>query len=324
MPKAIRIHQTGGPEVLVWEEVAVGEPGPGQARVRQHAAGLNFIDIYQRNGLYPVTLPSVLGLEGAGVVEAIGAGVSEVAPGDRVAYAGPPIGAYAEVRLMPADRLVRLPDAISFETAAAMMLKGMTAEYLIRRTFKVEPGMTVLFHAAAGGVGLIACQWLRALGATVIGTVGSDEKAARALAHGCAHAIIYTRENFVARVKELTSGRGVPVVYDSVGQDTYLGSLDCLAPRGIYVNFGNASGPIPAIEPQLLSQKGSLYLTRPSLNHYIAQRAELLASTRELFAVVVSGQVQISIVQQFPLAEAAAAHRALESRQTTGSTVLLP
>jgi NADPH2:quinone reductase len=292
--------------------------------VRQHAAGLNFIDIYQRNGLYPVTLPSVLGLEGAGVVEAIGAGVSEVAPGDRVAYAGPPIGAYAEVRLMPADRLVRLPDAISFETAAAMMLKGMTAEYLIRRTFKVEPGMTVLFHAAAGGVGLIACQWLRALGATVIGTVGSDEKAARALAHGCAHAIIYTRENFVARVKELTSGRGVPVVYDSVGQDTYLGSLDCLAPRGIYVNFGNASGPIPAIEPQLLSQKGSLYLTRPSLNHYIAQRAELLASTRELFAVVVSGQVQISIVQQFPLAEAAAAHRALESRQTTGSTVLLP
>jgi NADPH2:quinone reductase len=200
----------------------------------------------------------------------------------------------------------------------------MTAEYLIRRTFKVEPGMTVLFHAAAGGVGLIACQWLRALGATVIGTVGSDEKAARALAHGCAHAIIYTRENFVARVKELTSGRGVPVVYDSVGQDTYLGSLDCLAPRGIYVNFGNASGPIPAIEPQLLSQKGSLYLTRPSLNHYIAQRAELLASTRELFAVVVSGQVQISIVQQFPLAEAAAAHRALESRQTTGSTVLLP
>jgi NADPH:quinone reductase len=324
MPKAIRIHQTGGPEVLVWEEVAVGEPGPGQARVRQHAAGLNFIDIYQRNGLYPVTLPSVLGLEGAGVVEAIGAGVSEVAPGDRVAYAGPPIGAYAEVRLMPADRLVRLPDAISFETAAAMMLKGMTAEYLIRRTFKVEPGMTVLFHAAAGGVGLIACQWLRALGATVIGTVGSDEKAARALAHGCAHAIIYTRENFVARVKELTSGRGVPVVSDSVGQDTYLGSLDCLAPRGIYVNFGNASGPIPAIEPLLLSQKGSLYLTRPSLNHYIAQRAELLASTRELFAVVVSGQVKISIGQRFPLAEAAAAHRALESRQTTGSTLLLP
>ena len=324
MPKAIRFHKTGGPEVLVWEDVEVGDPGLGQVRIRQHAVGLNFVDVYQRSGLYPMQLPSGTGSEGAGVVEAVGAGVTELKAGDRVAYASAPLGAYSEVRLDPADRAVKIPDGISFETAAAMMLKGMTAQYLIKRTFKVQPGMTVLWHAAAGGVGLIASQWLKTLGVTVIGTVGSDQKAALAKAHGCEHTIVYTRENFVERVKEITGGKGVPVVYDSVGKLTFLGSLDCLQPLGCMVSFGNASGPVDPISPAILAPKGSLFLTRPTLVHYTAKREDLVACANDLFDVVKSGKVKIEIAQRYALKDAAQAHRDLEGRKTTGSTVLTP
>lgn len=321
---AIQIDKAGGPEAMRWVELELGAPGPGQLLLRNQAVGLNYIDTYHRSGLYPVALPSGLGLEAAAVVEAVGPGVSDFKPGDRVAHATGPLGAYAERRLFPADRAVKLPDAIEDRTAAAMMLQGMTVEYLIRRTFRVEAGQTVLFHAAAGGVGLIACQWLTHLGATVIGTVGSPEKAALAKAHGCHHVVDYRRENFVQRVKELTGGKGVPVVYDGVGKDTFMGSLDCLSPRGMMVSFGNASGPVSAFEPALLSAKGSLYLTRPSLMHYVAQRGELLASAAALFDVVAKGKVKIAVNQTYALKDAAQAHRDLEARKTTGSTVLLP
>jgi NADPH2:quinone reductase len=325
MLKAIRIHEYGGPEVLRWEEVEVGDPGPGQLRVRQAAIGLNYIDVYHRTGLYPLpSLPWTLGMEGAGWVEAVGEGVAEFKVGDRVAYASPPVGAYAEVRLIPADRVVALPEAIDDPTAAAMMLQGMTAQYLLRRTYRVQPGNAILLHAAAGGVGLIASQWARHLGATVIGTVGNDEKAELARAHGCHHAIVYTRENFVERVREITGGQGVAVVYDSVGKDTFTGSLDCLRPLGMMVSFGNASGPVPPFEPGILAAKGSLFLTRPTLMTYTAKRVDLVASAAELFEVVASGVVNIEVRQTYPLAEAARAHRDLEARRTTGSTVLLP
>jgi NADPH2:quinone reductase len=325
MLKAIRIHEYGGPEVLRWEEVEVGEPGPGQLRVRHGAVGLNYIDVYHRTGLYPLpSLPWTLGMEGAGWVEAVGEGVAEFKVGDRVAYASPPVGAYAEVRLIPADRVVALPEAIDDPTAAAMMLQGMTAQYLLRRTYRVQPGDAILLHAAAGGVGLIASQWARHLGATVIGTVGNDEKAELARAHGCHHAIVYTRENFVERVREITGGQGVAVVYDSVGKDTFTGSLDCLRPLGMMVSFGNASGPVPPFEPGILAAKGSLFLTRPTLMTYTAKRVDLVASAAELFEVVASGVVNIEVRQTYPLAEAARAHRDLEARRTTGSTVLLP
>ena len=324
MPKAIRFHKTGGPEVLVWEDVEVGDPGAGQIRIRQHAVGLNFVDVYQRSGLYQMPLPSGAGSEGAGVVEAVGAGVTEFKAGDRVAYASAPLGSYSEARLYPADRAVKIPDGISFETAAAMMLKGMTAQYLIKRTFKVQPGMTVLWHAAAGGVGLIASQWLKSLGVTVIGTVGSDAKAALAKAHGCEHTIVYTRENFVERVKEVTGGKGVLVVYDSVGKLTFMGSLDCLQPMGMMVSFGNASGAVDPIAPAILAPKGSLYLTRPTLVNYTAKREDLVACANDLFDVVKSGKVKIEIAQRYALKDAAQAHRDLEARKTTGSTVLVP
>jgi len=324
VPKAIRFHKTGGPEVLVAEDVEVGDPGAGQIRIKQHAVGLNYLDTYHRTGLYPLPLPSGLGSEGAGVVEAVGPGVTELKAGDRVAYASAPVGAYAEARLYPADRAVKIPEGISFETAAAMMLKGMTAQYLIKRTFKVQPGMTVLWHAAAGGVGLIASQWLKALGAKVIGTVGSDEKAALAKSHGCEHTIVYTRENFVERVKELTGGKGVPVVYDSVGKTTFMGSLDCLQPLGLMVSFGNASGAVEPFPLTVLSQKGSLYITRPTLVSYTAKREDLLATASDLFEVVKSGKVKIEIAKRYPLKDAAQAHRDLEARQTTGSVVLMP
>ena len=325
MPKAIHIHEYGGPEVLRWEEVEVGDPGPGQLRVRHAAVGLNYIDVYHRTGLYPLpSLPWTLGMEGAGKVEAVGEGVTEFKVGDRVAYASPPVGAYAEVRLMPADRVVALPDAIGDQTAAAMMLQGMTAQYLLRRTYRVQPGDTILLHAAAGGVGLIASQWARHLGATVIGTVGSDEKAELARAHGCHHVIVYSRENFTQRVREITDGQGVAAVYDSVGQATFMNSLDCLRRLGMMVSFGNASGPVPPFDPGILAAKGSLFLTRPSLMAYTAERADLLASAADLFEVVASGAVKIEVHQTYPLAETAQAHRDLEARKTTGSTVLLP
>jgi NADPH2:quinone reductase len=325
MTRAIRIHRTGGPEVLQLDNVDLGTPGPGQALVRHKAIGINFIDAYHRSGLYPLpSLPHGIGGEGAGVVEAVGSGVTLAKPGDRVAYAGVAPGSYAEARLVPAERLVPLPDGIDDRTAAAMMLKGMTVEYLVRRTFKVEPGMTVLFHAAAGGVGLIACQWLKHLGATVIGTVGSDAKAALARAHGCDHPIVYTRDNVVEKVRALTSGRGVPVVYDGVGRSTFEMSLDCLARRGMLVGFGNASGAAAPLDPLVLSLKGSLYLTRPTLKDYTVTREELLASAGALFDVVRKGAVKIEVRRTWPLAEAAAAHRALEARETTGSWVLLP
>ena len=324
MTHAIRFHRTGGPEVLQWEEVGVGEPGPGEVRVRHAAVGLNFIDTYHRSGLYPVPLPSGIGLEGAGTVEALGPGVTHLQVGDRVAYAGGPLGAYSEARLIPADRLIRLPDSLSFETGAAMMLQGLTAAYLLRRTFRVQKGDTVLIHAAAGGVGLIACQWAKALGATVIGTVSTEAKAELARAHGCDHPILYTREDFARRVRDITGGEGVPVVYDGIGKDTFTGSLDSLRPLGTMVSFGNASGPVGLIDPLLLSQKGSLFFTRPTLMHYTARRADLEALATELLGVVTSGQVKIEVHQRFPLQQAAAAHIALEGRQTTGSTVLLP
>lgn len=324
MAKAIRMTRTGGPEVLEYVDVEVGEPGPGEARVRQHAIGLNFIDVYFRTGLYPMPLPSGLGQEGAGVVEAVGEGVSHLRPGDRVAYAGRPNGAYSEVRIMPADILVKLPDAIDFETAAAMMLQGLTVQYLFSSTYKLQPGQTILFHAAAGGVGLIACQWARALGVNLIGTVGSKEKGELALAHGAAHVINYNEEDIVARVLEITGGKKVPVVYDSVGKDTFIRSLDCLQPRGLMVSFGNSSGAVPPFSLNELASRNSLYITRPSLGAYAASRPELEAMAADLFDMVGSGKVKIDINQRFPLAEAAQAHIALEARRTTGSTILLP
>ena len=324
MPHAIRIHQTGGPEVLRWEEVTLPDLQPNEARVRHEAVGVNFIDIYHRSGLYPLPLPSGIGMEGAGVVEAVGSAVTELKPGDRVAYAGGPAGAYAEVRNMPVAPLVKLPDAIDFKTGAAMMLQGMTAQYLLRRTYKVQAGDTILIHAAAGGVGLLVCQWARALGATVIGTVSSDEKAALAKAHGCDHPIVYTRENFVERVKAITGGAGVPVVYDSIGKDTFQGSLDCLRPMGLMVTFGNASGPVPPVDTLELSRRGSLFLTRPTLFTYIAKRQDLLDISADLFDVVVAGKVKVEVNQTYPLKDAARAQEDLAARRTTGSTVLLP
>ena len=324
MPHAIRIHQTGGPEVLCWETVDLPAPAAGEATVRHHAVGLNYIDTYHRTGLYPLPLPSGIGLEGAGVVEAVGEGVSEVKVGDRVAYAGGPIGAYAEVRNIPAHRLLQLPDSIGFDTGAAMMLQGLTAAYLLRKTYRVQPGDAVLIHAAAGGVGLIACQWAKALGATVIGTVGSPAKAALAKAHGCDHVIDYTTENFNQRVRDITGGEGVAVVYDGVGKDTFMGSLDSLRPMGMMVSYGNASGPVPPVDLILLSQKGSLFITRPTLMTYTAKRADLLALGAELFEIVASGQVRIEVHQTYALRDAAQAHRDLEARKTTGSTILLP
>lgn len=324
MPHAIRIHQTGGPEVLNWDEVALVEPGEGEVRLRHEAVGLNYIDTYHRCGMYPLTMPSGIGLEGAGVVETVGPGVTELVPGDRVAYAGGPIGAYAEVRNIPADRLLKLPDAISCEQGAAMMLQGLTAQYLLRRTYRVQPGDTILIHAAAGGVGLIVCQWAKALGATVIGTVGSDEKAALAKAHGCDHPIVYTRENFAERVKEITGGAGCAVVYDSIGKDTFMASLDCLRPLGMMVLFGAASGAVPPVDLQVLAQKGSLFVTRPTLFTYAAKRADLVAMANDLFDVVMSGKVKIEVNQRYPLSEAVRAHTDLEARRTTGSTILLP
>lgn len=324
MTHAIRIHQTGGPDVLRWEEVELPAPAPGEATVRHHAVGLNFIDTYHRSGLYPLPLPAGLGLEGAGVIEAVGEGVSEVKVGDRVAYAGGPVGAYAEARNIPAHRLLKLPDSIAFETAAAMMLQGLTAAYLLRRTYRVQAGDSVLIHAAAGGVGLIACQWAKALGATVIGTVGSAAKGELARAHGCDHVINYSSENFTQRVREITGGEGVPVVYDGVGKDTFMGSLDCLRPQGMMVSYGNASGPVPPVDLLLLSQKGSLFITRPTLMSYTAKREDLLALGAELFAVVASGQVKVEVNQRYALKDAAQAQRDLEARKTTGSTILLP
>lgn len=324
MNHAIRIHQTGGPEVLLWESVDLPAPAAGEATVRHHAVGLNFIDTYHRTGLYPLPLPSGIGMEGAGVVEAVGEGVTEVKVGDRVAYAGGPVGAYAEVRNIPAHRLLRLPVSIDFRTAAAMMLQGLTAAYLLRRTYRVQAGDAVLIHAAAGGVGLIACQWAKALGATVIGTVGSAAKGELAKAHGCDHVINYSTENFSQRVREITGGEGVAVVYDGVGKDTFAGSLDSLRPLGMLVTYGNASGPVPPFDPLILSQKGSLFITRPTLVHYTAKRADLEALGAELFEMVGAGKVRIEVNQSYPLAEAAQAHRDLEARKTTGSTILLP
>ena len=321
MTHAIRIHEAGGPEVLKWEEVDGGDPGPGQVKIRQEAAGLNFIDVYHRTGLYPQELPFTPGVEGAGVVEAVGANVTNVKQGDRVAYAGP-IGGYAEERLIDAERLVKLPDNISCEQAAGMMLQGMTAQMLLRSVYRVNDGDTILVHAAAGGVGLIMCQWAAALGATVIGTVSTEEKAELARANGCAHPILYTSQDFVAEVNRIMNGGKLPVVYDSVGRDTFMKSLDCLRPRGLMVSFGNASGPPDPMPPNVLAQKGSLYLTRPTLYNYIATRAELEQSAAELFDVVSSGKVKIEIKQRFPLKDAAEAHRQLEARKTTGSTIL--
>ncbi len=324
MTKAIRISSVGGPEVMEYVEVDLPAPGPGEALIRQHACGLNYIDVYFRMGTYPQQLPAGLGMEGAGVVEAVGAGVTHIRPGDRVAYAGRPPGAYAEARVLPADVLVKLPEAISFETAAAMMLQGLTVQYLFRRTFRLQGGETILFHAAAGGVGLIACQWARALGVTMIGTVGSDEKAELAKAHGCVHTINYNKENFVERVKEITGGKGVPVVYDSIGKDTFTGSLDCLSPLGMLVSFGGASGPVPPFSLNELASRGSLFVTRPSLFNYIAKRDDLETMAAELFGMVESGKIKIGINQRYALKDVAQAHRDLESRKTTGSTILLP
>ncbi len=321
MPKAIRIHKTGGPEVLQWEEVEVGQPGPGQVRIRQTAVALNYIDTYQRSGLYPIDLPGSIGNEAAGVVEAVGEGVTGLSVGDRVAYAGL-LGAYAEARVVPADKLVKIPEGISDQQAAAMMVKGMTAEYLLFRTHAVQKGEPILIHAAAGGVGLIVCQWAKHIGATVLGTVGSDEKAALARSHGCDHPIVYTRENFVERVKEITDGKMLPVVYDSVGKDTFMDSLKCLRPRGLMVSFGQSSGKIPPIDVGILAAHGSLYLTRPTLNSYTITRAELEEVSGHLFDVVKRGIVKIEVTRTFPLKDAAEAHRALEGRQTTGSVVL--
>ena len=323
MTKAVRFHKTGGPEVLQLDDIQVAAPGQGQVRVRHTAIGVNFVDTYQRSGLYPMQLPQVAGNEGAGVVEQVGTGVTTLKVGDRVAYTGQ-IGSYCGERLLPADRLVKIPDGISDETAASMLLKGMTVQYLIHRTYPVKAGDTVLWHAAAGGVGLIACQWLKALGVTVIGTVGSPEKAKLAKAHGADHVIDYSKENFVARVKEITGGKGVPVVYDSVGKTTWEGSLDCLRPLGMWVTFGNASGAVPPLNTLILSQKGSLFLTRPTLATYTASRADLEMTSKSLFDIVKSGKVKIEITGRYKLADAAQAHRDLEGRKTTGSVILLP
>jgi NADPH:quinone reductase len=324
MTRTVRVYAYGGPEVLRVEDVAVGAPGPGEAKIRQTAIGLNFIDVYLRTGLYPQpSMPFIPGMEGAGVVLEVGTGVTDVKAGDRVAYAGP-VGGYAEERLIPADRLVPLPAAIPDQTAAAMMLQGMTTEYLLNRTYKAGPSTVLLFHAAAGGVGLMACQWAKALGATLIGTVGSAEKAALAKANGATHVINTRTENFVERVREITGGRMCDVVYDSIGVDTYMGSLDCLKPRGLLVAFGQSSGPIPPFNLGILNQKGSLYVTRPSLGAYTTSRADLLATANALFDMVSSGKVKIAVNQTYPLSRAADAHRDLEARKTTGSTVLLP
>jgi len=325
MVKAIRVHDPGGVDALVWEPVEVGAPGSGEVLLRHTAVGLNYIDVYFRTGAYPAAeLPFIPGFEAAGVVEALGPGVTELAPGDRVAYASRPVGAYSEQRVMSAERLVAVPDAIDDRAAAAMMLQGMTAHYLLRRTYSVKPGDTILFHAAAGGVGLIACQWAKHLGATVIGTVGSREKAELAAAHGCDYPVVYTEEDFGARVREITNGEGVPVVYDSVGKDTFDQSLDCLRKFGLLVSFGQSSGKIPRFDPGVLSAKGSLYLTRPTLFDYVDTRADLLAAANDLFETVMSGGVRIEVNQTYALADAARAHADLEGRKTTGSTVLLP
>jgi NADPH2:quinone reductase len=324
MAKAIRIAAFGGPEVMQLVEYDPGPPGPGEARVRHEAIGVNFLDVYYRTGLYPQPLPGGIGNEAAGIVEAVGEGVTDVAVGDRVAYATRQPGSYAQVRNMPAALLVPVPDAIGLDDAAAMMLKGMTVEYLFRRTFPLRGGETILFHAAAGGVGLIACQWAKALGVTMIGTVGSDEKAELAKQAGCAHVINYTRENFTQRVRELTGGKGVPVVYDSIGHDTFTGSLDCLSPRGLMVSFGNASGPVASFGLGELASRGALFVTRPTLFAYNTDRDSFRASAGALFAMVESGKVNIAINQRYGLADAQTAHRDLESRKTTGSAILLP
>lgn len=323
MVAVVRVHKLGGPEVLTYEQIEIGAPGPGEIRIRQRACGVNYIDTYYRTGLYPAPLPFVAGNEGAGDVVAVGDGVKDLKIGDRVAYVVT-LGGYAEERLLPADRVIKLPAAISYEQAAGMMLKGMTVRYLLRRTFKVEKGTTLLLHAAAGGVGLIASQWARHLGATVIGTAGSKEKAALAKAHGCPHVILYREEDFVARVKEITGGKLCDVVYDGVGKATFPASLDCLRPLGMFVSFGNASGPIEAFDPSILQQKGSLFMTRPTLVHYIASREDLLASAKDLFEVVTNGVVKIAVNQKYPLKDAAKAHRDLESRATTGTSILIP
>ena len=324
MVKAIRFARTGGPEVLTWEDVAVGEPGPGQVRIRHTAIGLNYIDTYLRSGLYPMPLPSGLGGEAAGVIEAVGKGVKGLKKGDRVAYAGGAPGAYSQARVMNADRLVKIPAGITDQQAASMMLKGMTTEYLLRRTYKLKKGDTVLFHAAAGGVGLIFCQWAKAIGANVIGTVSTDDKAALAKKHGAKHVIVTSRENFVERVKAITKGKGVSVVYDAVGKDTWEGSLDCLSVRGLLISFGNASGAVPPVNLGVLSAKGSLYVTRPTLVSYTLTAAELADSSKALFAMVKSGKVKIRINQSYALKDAAMAHADLQARKTTGSTVLIP
>jgi NADPH2:quinone reductase len=323
MSKAVRYHQQGGPEVLQLDDISIGDPGPGQVRIRHTAIGVNFVDTYQRSGLYPMQLPGVAGNEGSGVVEAVGPGVKELKKGDRIAYTGLP-GSYCEERIVPADRMVKVPKGISDEQAASMMLKGMTVHYLIFTTYKVKKGDTVLWHAAAGGVGLIACQWLKKLGVTTIGTVGSDEKGELAKAHGCHHVINYSRENFLERVKEITKGKKLPVVYDAVGKTTWDGSLDCLQPRGLMVSFGNASGAVPPVNLGILSAKGSLYVTRPTLATHIATRADLVKRSKDLFEVVKSGKVKIETTARYKLADAQAAHRDLEGRKTTGSVVLVP
>lgn len=325
MTHAIRIHDTGGPDILAWAEVPVGDPGPGEVRLAQTAIGLNFIDVYHRSGLYPIgDLPAVLGMEAAGVVDAVGEGVSGLRVGQRVAYATLPPGAYAEARLIPAARVVALPDTIDDRTAAAMMLKGMTARYLLKQTYPVQPGDTILVHAAAGGVGLILCQWAQHIGATVIGAVGSEAKADLARAHGCDHPVLYGTEDVPARVREITGGRGVAVVYDSVGRATFEGSLDSLAPMGMLVSYGNASGPLDPFDPAILAQKGSLFFTRPTLMTYTADDADYAATAADLIEVVSSGAVRIAVNQTYALKDAAQAHRDLEARKTTGSTVLIP
>jgi len=323
MAKAIRYHKQGGPEVLQLDDIPVGEPGQGQVRIRHTAIGVNFVDVYQRSGLYPMQLPGIAGNEGAGVVDAVGPGVKGLKKGDRICYTGLP-GSYCEIRLVPADRVVQIPKGISDEQAASMLLKGMTVHYLIHSTYKVKKGDTVLWHAAAGGVGLIAGQWLKKLGAVTIGTVGSDEKAKLAKAHGYKHVINYSTENFVEKVKEITKGKKLPVVYDAVGKTTWDGSLDCLQPRGLMASFGNASGPVPPQNLGILASKGSLYVTRPTLATYIASRADLVKRSNDLFNVVKSGKVKIETTKKYKLADAAQAHRDLEGRQTTGSVVLIP
>ena len=325
MAYAIRVHKTGGPDALQYEQVEVGAPGAGQVRLKQHAIGVNYIDVYIRTGLYPQpSSPFVVGSEGAGEVTAVGAGVTDLKVGDRVAYAGP-AGGYASERLIPADRVVKMPDAIDYKTAAAMMLQGMTVQYLVRRTYKVVPGTVCLWHAAAGGVGLIASQWVKHLGGTLIGTAGGPEKCKLALDHGAAHCIDYTKDkDFVAKVKEITGGKMCDVVYDSIGKDTFPASLDCLKPLGLFVTFGNASGPIEAFNPGILAAKGSLYLTRPSLAAYTASRADLVATANDLFDVVAKGAVKIKVNHTYALKDAAQAHRDLEARKTTGSIVLVP